>query len=43
MVDLFGNLELNEEMIEKWWCVGDDRNRKGMWIQGVSVGMSEMV
>ncbi|CED83271.1 Atrazine chlorohydrolase/guanine deaminase [Phaffia rhodozyma] len=23
-----------EEMIERWWCVGDVRNRKGLWVQG---------
>ncbi|KAI6114213.1 hypothetical protein F5141DRAFT_1105037 [Pisolithus sp. B1] len=22
------------EMIEKWWCMGDTRNRVGMWVQG---------
>ncbi|ORY31819.1 putative guanine aminohydrolase [Naematelia encephala] len=22
------------ELVERWWCNGDDRNRKGMWIQG---------
>jgi guanine deaminase len=22
------------EEIEKWWCIGDVRNRLGMWIQG---------
>ncbi|KIK57171.1 hypothetical protein GYMLUDRAFT_46417 [Collybiopsis luxurians FD-317 M1] len=26
---------LSEEMVEKWWCVGDQRNRVRMWIQGV--------
>ncbi|KLT42640.1 putative hydrolase [Cutaneotrichosporon oleaginosum] len=22
------------DAIERWWCVGDDRNRTGMWVQG---------
>ncbi|KAF9071186.1 hypothetical protein BDP27DRAFT_1382483 [Rhodocollybia butyracea] len=25
---------ISEEMIEKWWCNGDERNRIDMWIQG---------
>ena len=24
----------SSEEIEKWWCIGDARNRLGMWIQG---------
>ena len=28
---------LTTEMIEKWWCIGDARNRRGMWVQGRSV------
>ncbi|KAI0250815.1 Metallo-dependent hydrolase [Lactifluus subvellereus] len=28
------SLDLSPEMIEKWWCLGDTRNRTGMWIQG---------
>ncbi|WWC62929.1 uncharacterized protein I303_105527 [Kwoniella dejecticola CBS 10117] len=23
--------------VERWWCNGDDRNRKGMWVQGRKV------
>ncbi|KAG6852651.1 hypothetical protein C0991_010188 [Blastosporella zonata] len=30
---------ITEEMVEKWWCVGDERNRMGMWIQGKEVGV----
>ena len=30
--------ELTLDMVEKWWCLGDARNRKGMWVQGRSVG-----
>ncbi|KAF9221614.1 Metallo-dependent hydrolase [Gyrodon lividus] len=26
--------ELTMDMIEKWWCMGDVRNRTGMWVQG---------
>lgn len=29
--------QLSHEMVEKWWCVGDVRNRTGMWIQGRQV------
>ncbi|KAJ7600835.1 hypothetical protein C8J56DRAFT_999896 [Mycena floridula] len=25
---------LTEDMVEKWWCLGDERNRNGMWVQG---------
>ena len=25
---------IEEEMIEKWWCVGDTRNRSAVWVQG---------
>jgi guanine deaminase len=28
---------LTEEMVEKWWCVGDVRNRAGVWVQGREV------
>lgn len=21
-------------ILEKWWCIGDERNRRGIWIQG---------
>ncbi|KAI9465493.1 Metallo-dependent hydrolase [Lactarius psammicola] len=31
------SFELSPEMVEKWWCVGDTRNRAGMWIQGRQV------
>jgi guanine deaminase len=23
-----------KELVERWWCLGDDRCRKGVWIQG---------
>ncbi|KZT12075.1 Metallo-dependent hydrolase [Laetiporus sulphureus 93-53] len=26
--------ELTTDMIEKWWCIGDGRNRCAMWVQG---------
>lgn len=29
--------DLTEEMIEKWWCVGDERNREAVWVQGVKI------
>ncbi|KAF9523894.1 hypothetical protein CPB83DRAFT_862086 [Crepidotus variabilis] len=25
---------LDREMVEKWWCLGDGRNRRHVWIQG---------
>lgn len=25
---------IEEDMIEKWWCVGDTRNRSAVWVQG---------
>lgn len=35
-LDLFdpGSFQLSPEVIEKWWCLGDARNRTGLWIQG---------
>ncbi|KAI0269835.1 Metallo-dependent hydrolase [Gloeopeniophorella convolvens] len=30
----YNSAGLTAEMIEKWWCIGDIRNRTGMWIQG---------
>ncbi|KAG5718739.1 hypothetical protein E4T56_gene2705 [Termitomyces sp. T112] len=32
------DVDINEEMIEKWWCMGDTKNRTGMWVQGESLG-----
>ncbi|KAG6808106.1 hypothetical protein H0H92_005367 [Tricholoma furcatifolium] len=31
-------VQVDEEMVEKWWCIGDVRNRKGMWVKGRKVG-----
>ncbi|KAJ7095736.1 hypothetical protein B0H15DRAFT_826860 [Mycena belliarum] len=28
---------ITPEMLEKWWCLGDERNRKGIWVQGVKL------
>jgi len=28
---------LTIDMIEKWWCLGDARNRMGMWVQGSKI------
>ncbi|ESK95725.1 atrazine chlorohydrolase guanine deaminase [Moniliophthora roreri MCA 2997] len=25
---------ITEELVEKWWCIGDSRNRVDMWVQG---------
>lgn len=30
-------LAINSEAIEKWWCIGDVRNRGTMWVQGKKV------
>lgn len=29
------------ESVEKWWCVGDSRNRADMWVQGAPVYPAE--
>ncbi|OAX38768.1 Metallo-dependent hydrolase [Rhizopogon vinicolor AM-OR11-026] len=26
------------DSLEKWWCIGDERNRCGVWIQGQKLG-----
>ncbi|CDO71430.1 hypothetical protein BN946_scf184909.g24 [Trametes cinnabarina] len=33
-----GAVPLNLEMIERWWCLGDTRNRRGVFVQGTLVG-----
>jgi len=33
-LDYFDETGLSSEEIEKWWCIGDVRNRMRMWIQG---------
>ncbi|KAJ6508529.1 hypothetical protein C8R45DRAFT_967724 [Mycena sanguinolenta] len=38
--DNVGNLTL--EMVEKWWCIGDARNRIGMWVQGAKLNISPL-
>ncbi|TEB24250.1 Metallo-dependent hydrolase [Coprinellus micaceus] len=25
------------DMVEKWWCIGDTRNRKKVWVQGAEI------
>ncbi|KAI0632347.1 Metallo-dependent hydrolase [Trametes polyzona] len=30
-------LTLTVEVVEKWWCLGDTRNREEVWVQGASV------
>jgi guanine deaminase len=32
-----GLFDLSPGVIEKWWCLGDTRNRTGMWIQGKQI------
>ena len=29
--------KLTEDVIEKWWCLGDARNRVAVWVQGNSL------
>lgn len=29
--------EISEEMVEKWWCLGQPTNRIKVWVQGISV------
>jgi len=29
--------KLTEDVIEKWWCLGDVRNRAAVWVQGNSL------
>lgn len=38
-LDFFGVKEdhLSEEMVEKWWCLGDWRSRTDVWVQGAKV------
>lgn len=33
----YAELSINSEAIEKWWCIGDVRNRGTMWVQGKEV------
>ncbi|KAJ7288161.1 hypothetical protein C8J57DRAFT_1165739 [Mycena rebaudengoi] len=33
----FADSQITIEMVEKWWCLGDVRNRIGMWVQGVKL------
>ncbi|TBU44458.1 Metallo-dependent hydrolase [Dichomitus squalens] len=33
---------LTLDMIEKWWCLGDTRNRCGVWVQGRHISMVGM-
>ncbi|OSD07262.1 Metallo-dependent hydrolase [Trametes coccinea BRFM310] len=33
-----GVAPLDLEMVEEWWCLGDSRNRRGVFIQGEVVG-----
>lgn len=35
-VDWFGEIEL-EDKVEKWWCNGNEVDRRGVWVQGKRV------
>ncbi|KAJ3733350.1 hypothetical protein DFJ43DRAFT_1131390 [Lentinula guzmanii] len=28
---------ITKAMIERWWCIGDERNREAMWVQGIEI------
>ncbi|KDQ18508.1 hypothetical protein BOTBODRAFT_28881 [Botryobasidium botryosum FD-172 SS1] len=36
-LDFYDALEWAEDTIEKWWCLGDSRNRVGVWVQGKQI------
>jgi len=37
-LDFFSDvITVTEAAVEKWWCAGDDRNRKSVWVQGSQV------
>lgn len=37
-IDIFDNPGgITEELVEKWWCMGDERNRLSVWVQGKRV------
>ncbi|KAG8981429.1 hypothetical protein FRB90_007254 [Tulasnella sp. 427] len=40
--DATEGFKVDEESVEKWWCLGDNRNRKSVWIQGRQVYKSSM-
>jgi len=42
-IDFFDEVNgIEEDLVEKWWCIGDTRNRRKMWVQGVEVTRDEM-
>ncbi|TFY69082.1 hypothetical protein EVG20_g3298 [Dentipellis fragilis] len=38
-----GDMTLSLEIVEKWWCLGDSRNRTDMWVQGRRLGQKTIV
>ena len=34
--------KLSQDAIEKWWCLGDFRNRVSMWVQGKKVSRTSV-
>ncbi|PBK74947.1 Metallo-dependent hydrolase [Armillaria solidipes] len=30
-------VKITPEVVEKWWCLGDNRNRTSMWVQGIKL------
>ena len=37
--DIMSKWVLTPEALEKWWCLGDVRNRLGMWVQGKELSL----
>lgn len=35
--DATREFQIDEDAVEKWWCLGDNRNRRSVWIQGRQV------
>ncbi|KAG8968849.1 hypothetical protein FRC05_001335 [Tulasnella sp. 425] len=35
--DTIRDFQIDEDAVEKWWCLGDNRNRRSVWIQGRQV------
>lgn len=40
--DTTANSRVTLEMVEKWWCIGDSRNRGDIWVQGAKLDSSAL-
>ncbi|KAG7440824.1 Metallo-dependent hydrolase [Guyanagaster necrorhizus] len=37
-LDFFDDaMKITPEVVEKWWCLGDNRNRASTWVQGIKL------